>query len=431
MSVTPKFAYVVYKDGGKAIVSTTLIKKYAPSDVNDLAKNKFIYWETADGDESTENYYPGDVVLLGVSKNDLVQRMTKKKIPVPDNVFEDEKEAAQVQKADKEVIQFNISQIENGLLGSLHFRRKKKKKRAAATRKRKMTDLFSGEEESSGDELVERRKLREERERNKELRKKVRHVQAKLDAIEARYERLEARNEKLQDLLEIRLEAWFCSSVQRDSSSTSSPRFNDSGTSTVTRVVNRESTWKFPPRQTDFVTGDIFSVTEVVDTSSVPCSQNEGAGFDDCAEVVIQSQVPASQLPVCSQLPEVASTDYNDLGFKVVAASTAASQIVPSCSQASTNSASDLPLLSEVDGQVHLGKGIFVTNEQWEWLLARRRDSLFCKEAVKMLWPISELRNRSITGAPCRRLKQSGAQGRKALTPVKLEAVASMTVFLS
>ncbi|XP_064469646.1 BEN domain-containing protein 5-like [Ornithodoros turicata] len=86
-----------------------------------------------------------------------------------------------------------------------------------------------------------------------------------------------------------------------------------------------------------------------------------------------------------------------------------------------------LPLLSEVNGRVHLGNGIFVTEEQWQWLLGRRRDSLFCKEAVKILWPISELKGRSITGTPCRRFanKENGVKPRKALTPVKLQAVTS------
>ncbi|KAL3200942.1 hypothetical protein MRX96_012878 [Rhipicephalus microplus] len=71
------------------------------------------------------------------------------------------------------------------------------------------------------------------------------------------------------------------------------------------------------------------------------------------------------------------------------------------------------------------GNGIFLEQEKWAWLLSRPRDSLFCKEATKLLWGVSALHNRSITGAPCRRYVRSENQAppRRALTPKKLEAV--------
>nr|XP_037291342.1 BEN domain-containing protein 5-like [Rhipicephalus microplus] len=74
---------------------------------------------------------------------------------------------------------------------------------------------------------------------------------------------------------------------------------------------------------------------------------------------------------------------------------------------------------------IHLGNGIFLEQEKWAWLLLRPRDRLFCKEATKLLWGVSALHNRSITGAPCRRYVRSENQAppRRALTPKKLEAV--------
>ncbi|KAL3227149.1 hypothetical protein MRX96_048815 [Rhipicephalus microplus] len=85
----------------------------------------------------------------------------------------------------------------------------------------------------------------------------------------------------------------------------------------------------------------------------------------------------------------------------------------------------ELPLFFQVDNQIHLGNGIFLEREKWAWLLLRPRDSLFCKEATKLLWGVSALHNRSITGAPCRRYVRSENQAppRRALTPKKLEAV--------
>ncbi|KAL3177561.1 hypothetical protein MRX96_039123 [Rhipicephalus microplus] len=85
----------------------------------------------------------------------------------------------------------------------------------------------------------------------------------------------------------------------------------------------------------------------------------------------------------------------------------------------------ELPLFFQVDNQTHLGNGIFLEQEKWAWLLSRPRDSLFCKEATKLLCGVSALHNRSITGAPCRRYVRSENQAspRRALTPKKLEAV--------
>ncbi|KAH7952560.1 hypothetical protein HPB52_024014 [Rhipicephalus sanguineus] len=87
-----------------------------------------------------------------------------------------------------------------------------------------------------------------------------------------------------------------------------------------------------------------------------------------------------------------------------------------------------LPLLALVNDEVHLGSGVFIKHEQWAWLLSRPKDSLFCKEATKLLWGIPDLRNRSLTGAPCRRFvrqEEKKAPPRRVLTPRKLEAVAN------
>ncbi|KAL1429300.1 hypothetical protein MTO96_016457 [Rhipicephalus appendiculatus] len=85
------------------------------------------------------------------------------------------------------------------------------------------------------------------------------------------------------------------------------------------------------------------------------------------------------------------------------------------------------PLFAVVGSEVHLGKGIYISEEKWAWLLSRPKDSLFCKEATKLLWGVSALRNRSLTGAPCRRFarQEDPAPSRRALTPLKLQAVAN------
>ncbi|XP_077507953.1 BEN domain-containing protein 5-like [Amblyomma americanum] len=79
--------------------------------------------------------------------------------------------------------------------------------------------------------------------------------------------------------------------------------------------------------------------------------------------------------------------------------------------------------LVEVSGQVHLGNGMYVSAERWRWLLSRGRDSLFCKDTAKLLWGVSNLRGKSVTGAACRRFLKAGATQKPGLTPEKLAAV--------
>ncbi|KAL1446607.1 hypothetical protein MTO96_028794, partial [Rhipicephalus appendiculatus] len=62
------FAYVIYKDGAKAVVPDALIRDFSPSSEKDLAsgKNRMIYWRQKrdDGDGELEDYFPGDVIEL-------------------------------------------------------------------------------------------------------------------------------------------------------------------------------------------------------------------------------------------------------------------------------------------------------------------------------------------------------------------------------
>lgn len=62
------YAYVVYKDGAKAVMSDRLVRNFCSSSEKDLAsgKNKMIYWHEKkdDGGSDLEDYFPGDVVEL-------------------------------------------------------------------------------------------------------------------------------------------------------------------------------------------------------------------------------------------------------------------------------------------------------------------------------------------------------------------------------
>ncbi|XP_075735376.1 uncharacterized protein LOC142776149 isoform X3 [Rhipicephalus microplus] len=89
MPAAPKVAYVVYDDGYWAIVSVKLIKDFKPASVADCQKHKEIYWKTNEAGHVDEGYYRGDVILLGATFSDLIQKMGKKRLSVPDTVFYD------------------------------------------------------------------------------------------------------------------------------------------------------------------------------------------------------------------------------------------------------------------------------------------------------------------------------------------------------
>lgn len=66
-SGTPSFAFVKYHGDANAIVHISLIKKYAPTSVNELCKKKLVYWCDTGllSDHSDEDYYLADIVELG------------------------------------------------------------------------------------------------------------------------------------------------------------------------------------------------------------------------------------------------------------------------------------------------------------------------------------------------------------------------------
>ncbi|XP_040359363.2 formin-like protein 1 isoform X1 [Ixodes scapularis] len=64
----------------------------------------------------------------------------------------------------------------------------------------------------------------------------------------------------------------------------------------------------------------------------------------------------------------------------------------------------------------------FLEPGDMEALMDASTDSIFVRDISRKLWP-DDLRNRSLTGTPCRRFLKSGALGRRALSPQKLKYV--------
>ncbi|XP_064462234.1 BEN domain-containing protein 5-like [Ornithodoros turicata] len=98
----------------------------------------------------------------------------------------------------------------------------------------------------------------------------------------------------------------------------------------------------------------------------------------------------------------------------------------------SPNDGSDTEYNSDVDfpvkdGRVILSDGVTMKKDRYEWVMASRSDSKFCKDVVRTIWSTDELMHRSVTGAACRRTKD--AQANRALTPKKLSAAKKCAKF--
>ncbi|XP_064467921.1 uncharacterized protein LOC135378755 isoform X2 [Ornithodoros turicata] len=344
-SAVPTFAYVVYKDGARAIVAVSLIKDYAPSTVNDVSKNKSVYWRSKGKHAAVdEGFYDADVVELGLTQSDLVQRLSKRKIAVPDNIFEDTQHPIR------------------GKTGKT-VSAKTATRNALTARKRKLAEILSQEEDSSSseDDMVPKKLLLEEQ-------KKVSVLRQKLNGLREKHEELQMRHGRLEDVLYNKLEVWFMSqgrsnsNLQEPSNCMSQTVFDSEGTE------SQEET-----------TGPVTPPPPASPKSASPSlllSAAPGPAQDREAAVNVMPLLPGTSL------------------------------------LAATNT-------------IHLGSGVYVPLDRWQWLLRRSRDSLFCKEATRVVWGPAALRGRSVTGAPCRRFLKTGtnASEKRALTPQKLHAV--------
>ncbi|XP_077497116.1 uncharacterized protein LOC144107801 isoform X3 [Amblyomma americanum] len=241
-----------------------------------------------------------------------------------------------------------------------------KEGRAAASLKKRLRDLLNEEGSSSDEELVMRKGRGQERETTRAQRRKIRRLETRVDA-------LERKNSRLEDLLVNKLAALISRLSQRGERD---PLGNE--TSGRPAACNCRCACH-PETSADKAT-----------TSTEP-NGNATPALPEVDE----------QEPHTSAAPAPPRVDKQDLNG---------------------NTAPDLP---EVDGQVCLGGGVYIPGDRWRRLLGQPKDSLFCREALRLLWSESDLKDRSVTGQPCRRFRKSGGlQGKKALSPVKLRAVA-------
>ncbi|XP_077507914.1 uncharacterized protein LOC144119061 [Amblyomma americanum] len=177
-SGAPSYAYVKYFDGAKAIVHLSLIREYTPSSLSDLAKKKDVYW--GGGKEEEEGFYSAQVMELGVTKADLIRRLARRKIPVPDFDFEESEPVATVSQ-------------ENAVSA------KDAANNVKTAKRQKLQELMDG---SSSDDDVLPKKLLEERRKNATLLRRLKQVRKEKAELQARHDRVE-------DIFLNKFESWL------------------------------------------------------------------------------------------------------------------------------------------------------------------------------------------------------------------------------
>ncbi|XP_077564697.1 uncharacterized protein LOC144180184 [Haemaphysalis longicornis] len=76
------------------------------------------------------------------------------------------------------------------------------------------------------------------------------------------------------------------------------------------------------------------------------------------------------------------------------------------------------------DGQVHLGRGIYIDLGTWERLLLLPTDAAFCKQLAVRMWGNDVLKVRSLNGTLSNTaISKGGLKAHKALSPVKVAAL--------
>ncbi|GBN21681.1 hypothetical protein AVEN_11164-1 [Araneus ventricosus] len=82
-------------------------------------------------------------------------------------------------------------------------------------------------------------------------------------------------------------------------------------------------------------------------------------------------------------------------------------------------------LMKWKDEQMELAPGIFIKRDQWLKIVSSKTMTVsrFTRNLAVSLWGSETLKERSVTGTACRRFKKNGIEAKRALTPIKVDAV--------
>ncbi|XP_075549781.1 uncharacterized protein LOC142583270 [Dermacentor variabilis] len=394
----PTHAYVEYEDGGKAIVSVSLIKDYSPNDINDLACNKRIYWrESGKGFEGDEGYYSGNIMVLGCGKADLIFRLSKQHKPVPMDVFEESSERYRHKQKPA------LKDVPT----------KEKRRRLETAKKSRMQKILqkksaAGDTDSSSeDELVPRKMLKKAENEIAALKNKLRISEQQ--RIEERQQ-----NQKLHSLLEERMNSMEASIIEALRKEVRAARLPSQGcAANVCSDDVQETVWEAPmkpcednfiqenPRMAVHQQQESTTLYEDLDLGTAPMDEALPANSESAKPSCVlgpREEVAGSQ--VASHVPSTRGP-------------------VPAPAELGV----EAPLFTPVGGKVHIGNGLFICADKWTWVNQAKTDSTFAREVARCLWQPHELVGRSVTGKICMRKLKEGGEAKPALTPEKLGAV--------
>uniref|UniRef100_A0A6B0VC77 Putative signal recognition particle protein n=1 Tax=Ixodes ricinus TaxID=34613 RepID=A0A6B0VC77_IXORI len=463
------YAFVKYKDNHRAIMPVSLIENLAPTSTEDIPQRTVrAYWRSSDGED--EGHYDANVVLLGATRDALITEIAKKKRMAVPKVFEDLSlttpacavaVTAKAQKAN---------------------RIKAKKRLMSAIAEKKKRQHLEIDTDSSGDELVEKRLLKKAVEEGDKLRRKLRESQettrrltaALLYNIEASLPNASLQQDAVRDCSHGG--AMAKEGVEKVASTTR--KFSTSGRHADSALTNGAEdvhpSGHFAGAGGKHADSALTNGAEEVHPSShfAGAGGKHGSALTNEAKEVHPSGHFAGGKHAGSALAkevhpsghcvggkhadsaltneaeevhpsghfagaggkhedsalikEVAQKENHPTsclgGAKKKARVAVAPNAVPPRSDSGNH---DFPAeLAEIDGRVHLKYGIFVTSQQLQKaMLKAKTDSKFTKLITRSVYTDEELMNRSLTGQPSRRNIKLGANGKRELTPRKVDAI--------
>ncbi|XP_064465282.1 BEN domain-containing protein 5-like isoform X2 [Ornithodoros turicata] len=388
------YALVEYAvDDVKAILPVSLVKNFNPNSCDDFdASEKLAYWRSSDG--MFEKYYKAKILLLGETRSALIRKISKTGREVPDII-----EPATAQQNDSEK--------------SAPSQKAQKKNRAAA-REKQMTTIIRkkqrrteepSEYSDSDDELIPKGLLRRQKRETKRLLAENQTLRKKLD--EERELAVELQKALLKKHFSATSSTFTDHLADGKGAQCAVPLASD-----LEDFVTEEPSTVSPPSSMD------VSIQFQKDTVTPTASLHQAESITHVTTVENMSTDVTSM-----DTPEVTIASSSNTEVNLSAPAPNGGHQPAGGGRRGVVQLPSTPPSTAGDHMV-LEEGVLVPKDKFEWVMGASGDSRFCREMARLLWTTEQLQNRSVTGEACRRLLKEGATARKALTPVKMRAMA-------
>ncbi|XP_037503523.1 histone-lysine N-methyltransferase 2B [Rhipicephalus sanguineus] len=386
------YAYVIYKDGARAVVSHRLVRDFSPSSEKDISsgKNKMIYWreKKENGDGDLEDFFPGDVIELAESKQELARKVQKRRLRWPDHVFDDVVGVAPCKE-------------------ELSNKERKKRKEVAKLKEMMAMTTNWPEDDEDGDEP--------------EKDKKYARLEQEIISLRKKLAEERKRNRGLQDIVIKGMEKLLQKACCNHSCTNQQQKVPEPGAQGFCELLEQD--WHAEDVGDDLTD----SLQDTAPRAATPVPPPAPVAAAVAAPTPPPPPAPVAAPTPPPPQPAVLLTPPPPALTPVAPRAAMPLVAQPAVGDRPGNTAAQCSSEAETT-QRNLGNGVTVSQEKWRYLMAQPKDSLFVREAAKAIWGIQNLYNRSITGTPCRRFLHKEAAGpssveKQALTPRKLDAL--------